>query len=486
MSVSDAKPCATPGGMNTPRWSCVPSARAPRSNDIGRAVGRRADAQVVQHDARPAERHVPVVGLVQVVVQADDRSPPGGRRGSPGSSRARSGIHSRRNVSTKMPRSSPCTSGSNVADAGDHVALADRRPCATPGRRGSGRRASSRVACGRSPDAHDLDLAAEQRVVDAVHAEDAAAVEHDRVLDLGVDQLAVGADRRVRPDVGVDETGAGADDRGAAHDRVRSSSAPASMTTRPSTRELLVDVPVDAALDRVEHEAVAVRAAGPSCRCRSTSPARTSWRTRWPWSSSHWIASVISSSPRADGSIARTASWIGRVEEVHADEREVGRRVGRLLDEPHDVAVRVERGDAELARVVDVREQDLRGGRRSVVARRARAARDATLRTGRRTSRRSCWSMLSPRYIDEVVVAEEVAGDEHAVREPERRVLGDVGDLDAEAGAVADACRGSRRGVVDADDDADLLDPGRRPCARCRRRGSACWRSARAAWRSCA
>ena len=33
---------------------------------------------------------------------------------------------------------------------------------------------------------------------------------------------------------------------------------------------------------------------------------------------------------------------------------------------------------------------------------------------------------------DEVVVAEEVARDEHAVREPERLVLADVGDLDAE------------------------------------------------------
>ena len=62
-------------------------------------------------------------------------------------------------------------------------------------------------------------------------------------------------------------------------------------------------------------------------------PCSTSWRTRWPCSMSHWIASVISSSPRADGSIAATASWIVGVEEVHADQREVGRRVDRLLDE---------------------------------------------------------------------------------------------------------------------------------------------------------
>ena len=43
----------------------------------------------------------------------------------------------------------------------------------------------------------------------------------------------------------------------------------------------------------------------------------------------------------------------------------------------------------------------------------------------------------------EVVVAEEVAGDEHAVGEPAGRVLRDVGDLDAELRAVADRGRGS-------------------------------------------
>ena len=76
---------------------------------------------------------------------------------------------------------------------------------------------------------------------------------------------------------------------------------------------------------------------------------------------------MISSSPRPDGSIARTAVVDRRVEQVDAGEREVGRRIGRLLDELHDVAVGVERGDTELARVVDVREQDLRDGRQAVV-----------------------------------------------------------------------------------------------------------------------
>src|SRR5205823_11261259 len=36
------------------------------------SLGRRALAQVVQHDPGPALRHVPVVRLVQVVVEADE------------------------------------------------------------------------------------------------------------------------------------------------------------------------------------------------------------------------------------------------------------------------------------------------------------------------------------------------------------------------------------------------------------------------------
>jgi hypothetical protein len=62
---------------------------------------------------------------------------------------------------------------------------------------------------------------------------------------------------------------------------------------------------------------------------------------------SHWIASVISSSPRGDGSIAADGIVDRGVEQVDADEREVARRVGGLLDEAHHVAVVVELGDAE-------------------------------------------------------------------------------------------------------------------------------------------
>ena len=58
----------------------------------------------------------------------------------------------------------------------------------------------------------------------------------------------------------------------------------------------------------------------------------------------------------------------------------------------------------------------------------------------------------------EVVVAEVVVCDQHAVREPEGGVLPEVRDLGAPAGAVADRGHDLVGGV--ADDDADLLDPG--------------------------
>ena len=79
----------------------------------------------------------------------------------------------------------------------------------------------------------------------------------------------------------------------------------------------------------------------------------------------------------------------------------------------------VELGDAELARIVDVREQDLRGGRLAAcspssggaIARRQEAVDEGS---------EVVLEHVVAEVHDEVVVAEEVAGDEHAVREPER------------------------------------------------------------------
>ena len=136
---------------------------------------------------------------------------------------------------------------------------------------------------------------------------------------------------------------------------------------------------------------------------------------------SHWIASVISSSPRADGSIARTASWIAGAKRytptsARSDGGSAGFSTRRTI-----VAVHVELGDAELPRVVDVREQDLRG-RRLGRPRRARVAGRAP-REAVDEGPQVLLEHVVAEVHDEVVVAEEVAGDEHAVREAERRVL---------------------------------------------------------------
>ena len=69
--------------------------------------------------------------------------------------------------------------------------------------------------------------------MDVVHADDPAPLQHDRVLDLGVAQLAVGADRGVRADVGVDEHAFPAPMIAGPRTIDASSRAPASITTAP-------------------------------------------------------------------------------------------------------------------------------------------------------------------------------------------------------------------------------------------------------------
>ena len=61
---------------------------------------------------------------------------------------------------------------------------------------------------------------------------------------------------------------------------------------------------------------------------------------------------------------------------------------------------------------------------------------------------------------DELVLAEKIVRDEHAVRQPEGRVLLDVRHLDAEQRSVADGGLDLGPGLADGDDDADVLDSG--------------------------
>ena len=120
----------------------------------------------------------------------------------------------------------------------------------------------------------------------------------------------------------------------------------------------------------------------------------------------------------------------------------------------------VELGDAELLRVVDVREQDLRDGRQPIAVAELGLRVPRAPRTRSTNSREVLLQHVVAEVHHEVVVAEEVARDQHAVREPERRVLRDVRDLDAELRAVTDGGLDLGGRGVDADDDADVLDPG--------------------------
>ena len=115
----------------------------------------------------------------------------------------------------------------------------------------------------------------------------------------------------------------------------RSSVAPASITTRPSTR-------------RVRRSSPSMRGTRSSRIRRLASSRSSSWpvsfhqprtmcgSTRRPRSISVWIASVISSSSRHEGSIDAGGVEDHRREHVDADQREVGRRVLRLLDQALD------------------------------------------------------------------------------------------------------------------------------------------------------
>ena len=139
-------------------------------------------------------------------------------------------------------------------------------------------------------------------------------------------------------------------------------------------------------------------------------------------STSHWIASVISSSPRADGWIARAASWMRGVNMyTPTSARSDAGSFGFSTSRAH-AAVGVELGHAVVLRVRDLGEQDQRLG--LVAPERGDQVLDPAL------------EQVVAEVHDERVGAEERLGGQHRVREPERRVLLDVGDLDAELLAV--------------------------------------------------
>ena len=139
----------------------------------------------------------------------------------------------------------------------------------------------------------------------------------------------------------------------------RSTTAPASMTTLPSTRDSGVHRPVDPALERVEDQPVGLEHVLELARVLP--PA------------------VHDVGPDHEAAIDQVLDGVGdlqlvprarrdprdrledlRAEHVDAHQGEVAPRLLRLLHEAHDFAV-AQLGDAEHLRVGHAREQDLRG-----------------------------------------------------------------------------------------------------------------------------
>ena len=140
----------------------------------------------------------------------------------------------------------------------------------------------------------------------------------------------------------------------------RSITAPASITTLPSTRDSASTVPSMRALDACRGSAGWPRACPRACPCPSTSPSTMCGRTSRPRSIRSWMASVISSSLRKLGLDRLDRVEDRRREHVDADQRQIALRLLRLLDQPHDPAVRRARRRRTSADSGTARQQDLR------------------------------------------------------------------------------------------------------------------------------
>ena len=187
-------------------------------------------------------------------------------------------------------------------------------------------------------------------------------------------------------------------------------------------------------------------------------PSSRSLRTTWPPSISHWMASVISSSPRAEGRMARTASWMVWSNRYTPTRARSEAGTSGFSTSRTTWPVVVELGHAEALRIGNPGQQDL-GDRSGVGAGEGGRHRCLTLGLEAVDERLDALAdEVVAEVHDEVVGAEKVPGDEHAVGQSERLGLVQVGDLEAPAGAVSHRGHDLFGGV--ADDDADLLDAG--------------------------
>ena len=267
------------------------------------------------------------------------------------------------------------------------------------------------------------------------------------MLDLGGHDSAAGADGGEGADEGVLDDGAGPDGDGAA-DGGPGDGRPGADVDAAVDDGGLVDLAVDGGVDPFEEESVGFEEGG---EFPGVDPPAGQEFAAHP-------ASLVDEPLDGVGDLEFTArrGFDGGdglvdtgVEEVHADEGEVGRWVGGLLDESDHVAGVVEFGDAEPVRVGHLLEEDLRVGWLVAGARRAEGVDEGG---------EVLFQEVVAEVHDEVVLAEELPGDEHAVGEPEGLVLWQVGDGGPEGRAVAEGVHDLVSGV--ADDDTDLGDAG--------------------------
>ena len=279
-----------------------------------------------------------------------------------------------------------------------------------------------------------------------------------RVLDLGVADLATGADGAERPDEAVRDLGARPDDGRAAH--MAAHQAGAGLDHDPAVELAVgVDLAVDAPLDPLEQQAVGLeqRRELPGV---DPPPAQDLGQDRVAGVDQplDGVGDLELAPPRRLDGAHRLVDLV--VEEVHADQGEVRGRHRRLLDQPEDPAGAVQLRHPELLRVVHVGQQDLGGGQEQLVVPELWGRRPGPvgLEPGHEVAEVLLQEVVAEVH-DEVVVAQELAGDKHGMGQPERRLLLQVGDLQVPRGAISDGRFDLGGGV--ADHYPDLLDPGR-------------------------
>src|SRR5262245_29470539 len=241
----------------------------------------------------------------------------------------------------------------------------------------------------------------DQAVLDACsEIGDAAAFEHDAVLDFRVAHLSIAHDRSKWPDIGVDDFRTSADDDGTAYHRVLDDGAGFDDHLALDSR-LDIDGAIDAPLNRVENQPIrfehVLEFAG------ILPPAVDDVRPHFQAAVDQVLDGIRDLQLVAEaGADGPDGLEHGRREHVDANQGKIAFRLRRLFNQPDDPAVRQFRY-AEHLWIRHAREQDLR--HRLFADELLHEVRDALV------------EQVVSEVHDERFVADERFADEHGVRE---------------------------------------------------------------------